>query len=179
MRYAAFIRAIMIGREGLTRVVVLDAFQSAGAVDPTNHLATGNVAFDADPRSVDLLVAQVSARLSEVKGRSTPIFVRSLDELASTRWDDIFASRPAGYDKDLLVTFVPGHAPPLDLPLAGPKDLSVVFDHRPGALFSASRSVDGQTSNPGGMIEKALGVPVTTRAVGTITKVLQANGRPT
>ena len=46
-RRVAFIRAIMIGREGLHREVVLDLFREAGAIQPRNHLATGNVSFTA------------------------------------------------------------------------------------------------------------------------------------
>lgn len=173
-RFVAFIRAIMIGREGLSRQVVLDAFEAAGAVASRNHLTTGNVSFDARRSDLAGIVEAASATLSGVKGRETPILVRGLAELSAIPFDDIFAEAPPGYDHARLITFLTDDAPDVELPMAGPRDLSVVFQRRGRELFSASRLVDGEHSDPGGLLQRRLGVPITTRTVGTIEKILRA-----
>ena len=62
MRYAGFVRAVMLGRDGLHRPVLLDCFRSAGADRPRSYLTTGNVTFTADERSVDRILVLVFHR---------------------------------------------------------------------------------------------------------------------
>ena len=46
-RQAAFVRNVMIGREGLHRQVLLDVVERAGGRAPRSYISTGNVTFDA------------------------------------------------------------------------------------------------------------------------------------
>ncbi len=47
-RWAGFVRNVMVGRQGLTRLVLLGAVADAGGASPVSYLSTGNVTFDAD-----------------------------------------------------------------------------------------------------------------------------------
>jgi uncharacterized protein (DUF1697 family) len=48
VKYAAFFRNIMVGRKGLTRAVLVAAFERAGGLGVTSFLATGNIIFTAE-----------------------------------------------------------------------------------------------------------------------------------
>ncbi len=84
----------MVGREGLHREVILDAFLQAGAADPASHLATGNVSFDADPADIPALTQRAGAGLGAVVGRKIEVFVRSVDELREVDADAIYSTAP-------------------------------------------------------------------------------------
>ena len=79
--FVAFVRAVMIGREGLHRQVLLDMFARAGATDAVSYISTGNVSFSADAIAVATIVDRVEADLEQLLGRPTPLFVRSCDAL--------------------------------------------------------------------------------------------------
>src|SRR5690606_5277156 len=92
--HVAFVRAVMIGREGLDRPVRVDMFARAGAAGGRSYLATGNVSCRAEPRAVAGIVDAVEHDLEALLGRATPIFVRSLTELVALVERDVFASEP-------------------------------------------------------------------------------------
>jgi uncharacterized protein (DUF1697 family) len=87
-RQVAFIRAVMLGRQGLSRELVLQAFVESGAGDPRSCLATGNVSFDADALSD--LTSLVERAITKTLGRHEPIFVRSVLRLAELAARDPF-----------------------------------------------------------------------------------------
>ena len=49
VRQAAFIRNVMVGREGLTRAVLVDLAQRAGGARPRSYLSTGNLTTPRSP----------------------------------------------------------------------------------------------------------------------------------
>lgn len=65
-----------IGRQGLTRCVLLDAFSSVGAAHPISQLSTGNVSFECAETAVAEIRAAAQRRVAAVVGRNEPIFVR-------------------------------------------------------------------------------------------------------
>src|SRR5215213_6116819 len=48
MRWVAFVRNVMVGREGLRREVLIDLAREAVGTNVTSHLSTGNLTFTAD-----------------------------------------------------------------------------------------------------------------------------------
>ena len=177
MRHVAFIRAIMVGREGLHREVILDIFRQAGAENPTSHLATGNVAFDLPERGIPGMAAKVDQAMTEIVGRKIEIFVRSIDELAAVDADAIYATSPFE-PRDRLVTYF--HAAP---DLGETKVPGLIQNGRTAVLeidgrdvYCVARELDGQIGAPGGILEKLSGQRVTTRAWATVEKVLAKNG---
>lgn len=114
--HVAFIRAIMIGRQGLHREVVLDLFRDAGALDPVSHLATGNVSFRAHPRDLDDIVGHVEEGLEATAGRPKLLYVRRLTHLVAMVDADPFAAAPSHDAPQREVVFVPGRVPPIELP---------------------------------------------------------------
>jgi uncharacterized protein (DUF1697 family) len=176
--YVAFVRAVMIGREGLHREVLLDMFERGGAPGAVSYLSTGNVSFAAEPGSVDSVVDRVESDLEQLLGRPTPLFVRSLADVAALVDADPFATAPFDDVYARLVTFfrtaVPGS---LALPMVAPNGDWEVFASGRGEVFSVTRAwPDRQPSDPGGVIQRLAGQPATTRALGTIERIVAKLG---
>lgn len=177
-RRVAFVRAVMIGREGLHREVLLDLFREAGAIDPRNHLTTGNVSFTARSADVQPIVRHVEDGIGRVVGRPTPVFVRALDHVTRLVTDDPFRGAPFAPDQREVVILPPGVAPP-PLPIRSPSDGLSVFATNGTELFAVSRRVDGRdTEAAGGLVQRVLGVGVTVRAWSTIQKIVAAHAAP-
>ena len=69
MRFAAFVRAVMIGREGLHRTVLLDIAEQAGGDEPVSYISTGNLTVDLEPTDVDRWRTEVEDGVEAVIGR--------------------------------------------------------------------------------------------------------------
>ena len=171
--FVGFLRAVMIGREGLHRDVLLDIVRASGGDDARSYLATGNVSFTCDPDAIDPLIERLEQGIASVVDRTTPVFVRSLDHLCGLVADDPFADAPMENPDARLVTFVGGRVPAeFDLPIVSERGDFHVFGQADGAIFSVTQKVDGRMRDPGGLIERRVGEQVTTRAWGTITKIV-------
>lgn len=174
VRYVAFIRAVMVGREGLHRQVILDIFSEAGAVDPISHLATGNVSFDLEPAELPTFVEAVDRGCTSVVGRDIEIFVRTVDHLRAVPSAEIYARAPFPEVRGRLVTYF--HEPPvfesLEVPGLIQRDRTAVLLVDGCDVFSVTREWEGQIGSPGGLFERASGQRVTTRGWSTIEKIL-------
>ena len=172
--HVAFVRAVMIGREGLHRQVLLEMFERGGASDVVSYLSTGNVSFSADSGAVATIVDRVETDLEQLLGRSTPLFVRSLAELRALLDSDPFANAPFDAVRDRIVTFFRDRVPPrLELPIEHPGGDWVVFAGGPAEVMSVTRArEDGRHPGaPGGVIEQLAGEPVTTRSLSTLERI--------
>jgi uncharacterized protein (DUF1697 family) len=165
----------MHGRNGLHRATLLDLFAAAGAQDARSYLTTGNVSFVARPAALRGMVPALEEGLEAVVGRRTEVFVRSVDELTALRALDPFAAPPLAVEHERIVSFLDAAPPALDLPLWSPRRDVVVFDAGPQELFSvAVRFPDGTSRGSGGLIERATGARVTSRAWSTVMRILTA-----
>ena len=86
-RYVAFLRGINLGKRRATKDELCSAFESAGFQGVDSFLASGNVIFDATPKSSAALEARIEETLLKQFGFEVDTFVRSmsaLEELAAT-----------------------------------------------------------------------------------------------
>lgn len=158
----------MIGRDGLHREVVLDLFRDAGAVDPRNHLATGNVSFAAPGADLPGIREHVEAGIAAIAGRPKPVFLRALTHL-----ERLVDDGPPGGDRTCEVVVLPSCAPAIDLPLVSRSGRTAVFASNGTELFMTSTPQEA----PGVLVERAVGGPVTVRAWSTIEKIVAAERR--
>lgn len=177
-RYVAFVRNVMIGREGLHRTVLLAAVAAASGEDPVSYISTGNVTFDLEPDQLAPFQSNLEHRIAAVIGRNEPVFIRTFAELAELHERNPFEPPPFPNVHERVVTFCPVPVAELvDLPHVTERgDLSIFAAHG-CELFSANRLVDGRTRAPGGIIERMLGTRVTTRGWSTIERIVAKNGR--
>jgi uncharacterized protein (DUF1697 family) len=171
--HVAFIRAVMHGRNGLHRSTLLHLFAAAGAADASTFLTTGNVSFTARPAALRRMVPELEARLARVTGRPTEVFVRSVADLIALRDLDPFAAAPFTVEHERIVSFFAGAVPPVDLPIWSPSRDVSVFGAARRELFSvAVKYPDGTSRGSGGIVERATGARVTSRAWSTVERIL-------
>jgi len=170
-RSVAFVRNVMVGRNGLTREVLLGIFTGAGAEGPVSHLGTGNVSFgqDDDPPG---LAGRVEAAIASVIGRTEPVVIRSIEHLRAEVERDPFRDPPVDDAYERCVSFTVGPVIGLDLPMATPRGDAVAFDARDGDIYSVTRLVGGRPGTMGRVLERALGRPVTTRNWNTVELIV-------
>jgi len=171
--WVGFVRAVMIGRDGLHREVLLDLLERAGGADVASHLTTGNVSFRADIDAVDDVVGRIEAGIERVVGRPTPVFVRSVDHLEALVAQAPFDRAPHDEPLARLVTMVRDTVPDgFEVPIVSPRGDYQVFAVEGGEIFSITVDTGGRVQDPGGLIERLAGEPVTTRAWRTIERIV-------
>lgn len=170
--YVAFVRAVMVGRGGLTREVLLEAFRTSGAEEPISHLATGNVSFHAQRERVTCLAREAEGAIGAVIGRPTPVFVRSLEALQSSVTNSPFASAPIPDPHERCVSFCDCDLTWLELPITTTRGDALTFAATPGGAYSVTRVIDGRAGNPGKTLEALLHAPVTTRNWNTVERIV-------
>lgn len=163
----------MIGREGLTRQVLLGFFEEHGATDPVSYISTGNVGFTCGHGELDGVVGRVEESIAGVIGRSEPLYVRTLDRLVKIAGGAPFVGPHADAASERVVTFTRDPiAIDVELPLVSERgDVAIIrVDER--EIYSVSIMVDGRTRAPGGIIERLVGSRVTTRGWNTVQRVV-------
>jgi len=173
--HAAFIRAVMLGRGGVDRERLLEAFTRAGAESPRSHLSTGNVTFDAADGAIAGIVESVEAELNEMAGTPKHLFVRSADELRAIAADAPFASWPAAADAhELAVIFLRSAAAlPFALPHTSERRDTTYISRRDSEIFIGTHLIGGRPSQPGAWLERRMRAPVTIRNWNTVERVLR------
>lgn len=170
MRYVGLVRAVMIGREGLTREALLGVAADAGAHDAVSHLATGNLTFDCPAAVLDGVVARLESGVSAVVGRPTLVAVRPLAFVQTLLARQPFADRDqAGWECE--VAFLRHDAPTLApgaLPDPGRTVIVAVGDRE----LAAARPRDG-AARPAcnRLLERASGLHATARGIGTLERL--------
>lgn len=90
MRYAAFLRAVNLGRERrVTGARLKELFEEVGAQDVTTFRTSGNVVFEA---SRDMTL-ELEAHLERALGHETAIFLRTAKQLAAIAAHEPFPAR--------------------------------------------------------------------------------------
>lgn len=84
MRWVAFVRNVMVGREDLHREVLLELAREAGGTNVLSHMATGNLTFAAEDITPDVLANRLEAGVKRVLGREEMVAIRSLPWLAAS-----------------------------------------------------------------------------------------------
>jgi uncharacterized protein (DUF1697 family) len=173
-RFAAFVRNVMVGRNGLSADVLREMAAHAGGREPRNHLVTGNVTFSASIESLEGIQAGIEESIESVLGRREGVFVRSIASLASAVRSDPFAGKMTDDVHERCVSFLPAVPPvSLSLPIQTPRGDADLFDCEAGGVLSITRLVGGRPGQPGRYLETTLGVRVTTRNWNTIERIVR------
>ena len=173
VRYAGFVRAVMLGRDGLHRDVLLECFTRAGAVAPRSYITTGNVTFTAAPSELDDIQDHVEALLADVVDRQTEVFIRSVAYLEDLLDADPFGTSPVDDAVENEVMFL---STPLADDWAAPPLVSTgghltIIGATETEVFVAGREIDGRRKGGGGWIERLTGQRMTARAWRTVERV--------
>lgn len=174
MRYVGLVRNIMIGREGMHRVRLLERFERLGARDPVSFISTGNFAFTLAPEQLGSLVEAFEAWIADVLGRQEQLFVRELTELAAIVDADPFAGLP----DEAIERGVSFAREPLAFatPWTSKRGDAVIFRVEGREAYGHSVMVAGRTTGFGGYVERLSGQRVTTRGFRTLQRIVRKEG---
>jgi uncharacterized protein (DUF1697 family) len=176
-RFAAFVRNIMVGRNGLTADVMRHIVVEAGGREPRSHLATGNLTFSAPTWRVEAIGKAIEDSIESVLGRREDVFIRTLVWLTAAVRADPFAAVVAQDVYERCVTFLPTDTRvSLTLPVETPRGDAVLFARRDDDVLSITRLVGGRPGQPGRYLESAEGIRVTTRNWNTIERIVRLEG---
>ncbi|MBT8217684.1 MAG: DUF1697 domain-containing protein [Acidimicrobiia bacterium] len=169
IRRVAFVRNIMVGREGLSRERLLDCFAEAGARDARSHISTGNVTFFADDARA--VADGAEAAIARIIGRTEEVFVRDLRFLRRLHRLEPFDGLQDVHERVVSFGMRPFRISE-PLPLRTSRGDAAYFRVFGRQAFGYSRMVEGRTQSPAGLLERVAGQPITTRSWGTIEKIL-------
>ena len=168
MRYVGLIRNVMIGREGLSRAVLLSRLNAAGARNGLSHLATGNLSFDAPPARLDEVVRRLETGIEGVIGRREPVVVRT-----AAWFREFIAAEPfRDFPPDqwqLTVAFLPPDAAAIDAAELGSVEGLQVVAVRQHELMTVGRH--GPGPGPTSLLPPALRGRATMRSWSTVKRL--------
>ncbi len=156
---------------GLTRAVLIDAFERSGGQDVASVLATGNIAFNAADEVA--VAGEASLWLLTHFGLDEPMFVHSLDQLLAVADSDPFAFAPSDNIYEQCITFAETALSGVRrLPIESKRRDVCVFQIVAKEAFSVTRMIGSRCGTPGLMLEKLSGQRVTTRNWKTVLRLL-------
>lgn len=169
-RYVAFLRGVSPMNAKMPDLK--RCFESAGFTDVKTVLASGNVVFNAETKSVTEIESKAEAAMAKSLGRTFYTIVRSVPVLEKMLAADPHAAFELPANAKLVVTFLRKPrkpAQPLPIELDGARLLAV----KGAELFSAYvPSANGPVFMT--LIEKTFGKDVTTRTWETVKKCVKA-----
>lgn len=173
MKYVAFLRAINVGGHAIIKMADLKkTFEAAGLDNVQTYIQSGNVIFQSD-ESETSITQRIEGQLEEVTEYKIHTFVRTIRQVRS------IAERPpftAEAGQSLFVVFLKNkpnrmaqqsmlsYRSPADDFAFNARELYILRRDREKSVFS------------GNLIEKTLNMPVTTRNLTTITKIVGKYG---
>ncbi len=176
--HVAFYRNMNVGHaRSPTRSQLEGAFRAAGADSVRSFQTNGTVVFSAGGDQPDALVSWAAPLLAEQSGYAEAVFVRRLDALSAALARQPFpAVRDERTYRETFTFYDGGKAPELDLPWTCPRgDINVLEVHEDYAL-SVVRKTGTTAGSPTAVMELLLGLPATTRTLGTIERLVKACG---
>jgi uncharacterized protein (DUF1697 family) len=179
-RYVAFLRGINVGgRVVLPMARLRSLFATLGFVQVTTILQSGNVLFEAPPRSTDLLSRRIELALHELTGVEVRVMLRTLHELKTLVRSEPFADISLEVSATRYVTFLSRKSySKLPLPLVSAQgDVELLRINRL-TVITVGRARAGKTGFPNPFVEATLGVPATTRSWNTLLKILDSRVAP-
>jgi uncharacterized protein (DUF1697 family) len=180
MKFAAFLRNVNLGRPGApTRAQLEAAMQAAGAIEPQSFQTNGTVVFSARSLAGAERVLRKALKLLAAECELVePGCVRSLDELAALASTSAFD----GYDGDEVYEFVFSFACERDTVLSDPLPLDNAAGNvrilalSDGNALGVSWKFGASPGSPNLFLEKTTGKPWTSRAIGTLQRLVAKHG---
>lgn len=180
MKFAAFLRNVNLGRPGApTKAQLEQAFTDAGGRDAQSFQTNGTLVFEAASRASAERVLRKALRLLEVScDLAEPGCVRSIDELALLAMAHEFDD----YDRDEVYEFVLSFACERDTTLDGPLPIDNaqgnvrILALTEGNALGISWKLGASPGSPNLFLERTTGRPWTSRAIGTLRRLVEKHG---
>jgi uncharacterized protein (DUF1697 family) len=164
MRYAAFLRAINVGKHNRIRMEELrNLCSSLGWDQITTHLQTGNIAFENDQPEGEVIAQELEATLIERGFSGAAVIVRSDLQIRQLLEREPFAN----HDANLEYRYVTLLRQPSQNLVGLPTDLKIVFSDETVICSSVAKNLT-KPIQINAVIERAGKTPATTRFVNVL-----------
>ena len=169
MKYVAFLRAINVGGNAIIKMADLKKmFESAGLENVQTYIQSGNVIFESE-RGVAELMKLIEGQLANVARYKIEVFVRTMRELQSIAKNSPFKAKD---NETAYVTFLPKKPDKQSqLALLAFQSEADEFAFIGSELYNLRRDREKSIFS-GGLVEKQLRMPATTRNLTTIDKIV-------
>lgn len=173
MQYAAFLRAINVGRHNRVKMEDLRALcTSIGFANVSTYIQTGNIAFDADD-SADVAAVRLEEALAGIGLQNAAVVVRTPEQLLELLKGDPFAAHdPARFGR--LVTLFRSPLPS-NAALVLPAGSFALVDVRAREVLTVVELGRSGTLDLNGFLERQLKVQGTTRNWDVIAEFVARN----
>lgn len=173
-RYCAFLRAINVAGHAIVKMTDLrDAFAAAGCRNPTTYIQSGNVVFDTPDEDPAVLFNTIRTKVHALAPGEPDIVFRTARALEALVRSAPFKGLEDERGVKLYVTFLAG-TPRMTptFPMLAPKEaLEAIGTRGLDVLLVSRRKPNGFYGFPNAFIEKAFGVPGTSRNWTTVKKM--------
>ena len=176
MRWVGFVRTVMVGREGLTRDVLLGLVADVGGTGPRSHRSTGNVTFDLPTQELDHLVEGLESGIAGVLGRREMVAVRPLHTIRDLVAHDVFAGFDDSWETE--VGFLRHDAQPIDPESLGDPQRTVVVGLGEREILTARPREGGRRPHVNSLVQRAGGQPTTARGWSTLEWIVRHEDPP-
>jgi uncharacterized protein (DUF1697 family) len=176
-RYVAFLRAINVGGHNCTMADLKKPFERLGLDDVDTFIASGNVIFSTNARSMAPLEKRIEAALKDELGYDVATFIRREDEVAAVARYRPFAEADMRAALSLNVGFVTAEiAPATRSALMALATESDTFHANGREIYwmARTRQSDSKISNV--YLERALKIRSTFRGLKTIVRLADKLG---
>jgi uncharacterized protein (DUF1697 family) len=174
-QYAAFLRAINVGNRRVKMDALRRIVESIGATDVTTVLGSGNVVFSSAHRTPAAARRALEKALAGALGFEVPSTLRTLAALHALLANPPFDERTRAEAFALMVGFaedpIPARLIRMVEGLSCRTDVVRVVDREIWWLRYEQQSAAELSNND---FDRAAGVPLTFRTIGTLTKVVAA-----
>jgi uncharacterized protein (DUF1697 family) len=173
-RYAAFLRAVNVGRRIVKMEALRAIFTTMGFSNVQTMIASGNVVFETPQRSVGRIEEAVEQRLEQALGYTVTTFVRTFPELSALAEHPLVSGRTVEEGTSVYVAFVrdtPG--PEAQRNLRALKTEAEDFRVHEHHVLWIVRGRFSNSALAGPSLERTLGVPMTVRNSTTVRKMVQ------
>jgi uncharacterized protein (DUF1697 family) len=172
-RYAALLRAINVGGHTVKMEALRKHFAKMGFANVQTLIASGNVLFDAQGTTSRQLEALIAMELERILGYPVATFVRTGPELATIVRHEPFPRELIDPDQHTLYVGFLGEKPGAEAArrvaaLRTPVDALAIHGRE---LYWGCRTRFSETQVKPGLLDKALGIPMTVRNITTVRKL--------
>jgi uncharacterized protein (DUF1697 family) len=174
MKFIAFIRNINVGQARFpSRTKLVEAFLTSGAHNAISFQSNGTVVFDlTDDVNLLSFKEDVYKYLRQNCSFSEALFIRNLEAIkAVVRQNPFAAINRQGYHHEYVSYYDCPNWTNEIFPLESPKKDCIIFSGNAEEAFSIAKDFHGISGYPTPLLEKILGIPVTTRSWTTIERL--------
>ncbi len=172
-KYIAFIRNILISKEGVTQKTLVDLFEKNGASNVVSYLSSGNLSFSIEASALADFITLIEGKIEQLISRREEVSVRTAAYIQQLMDDNPFQDLDITNTHEKCITFLPPNCTyDWQFPITSNNNNLTIFGKNDTEIFSVTRLINNKPGSPNNVVEATLGVKTVTRSWNIITKIL-------